>query len=245
MTKMAEARRALVLGGSGYLGQAVVEALSARGVEVAFTFNEGQDQATALCERCPNASAHQVELRDEAQVRALTRALLEDAPARPPSIFIHCATLARWLDLADVTSTLWGDTMSVCVSSAFWVAQELAAALKAAGLEGDFIFPMAVNGVMSVPAPIPFGAAQGARQGLMRALAKELGRDKIRVNAVTFGPLDGGISAQLEPQLIKDYKHFSSLGRTGTAQEAAALITWLALENDHIAGATLSADGGL
>lgn len=238
-------RRALVLGGSGYLGQAVVEALSARGVDVAFTFNQRQAPAYALLERWPISQAHEVELRDEAQVRALVRALIEDDPANPPSIFVHCATLARWLDLADVDAALWDDTMRICVSSAFWVAQELAAAIKTADIEGDFIFPMAVNGVMSVPAPIPFGAAQGARQGLMRALAKELGRDKIRVNAVTFGPLDGGISAQLEPQLIKDYKHFSSLGRTGTAQEAAALIAWLALENDHIAGATLSADGGL
>lgn len=235
---------ALVLGGSGYLGSAVVEALILRGWRVVMTYWSSVEPAQALQRRHEaQLEALQLDLRDEATTREALRALIARRGA--PQALVHCAGLARWVKLDEVDSALWEQTMQIHVSSVYWAVQELAPAIIKAAQGAQIILPMAVNGVMSVPAPIAFGAAQGARQGLMRALAKELGAHKIMVNAVTFGPMEGGLSQSLEPQLIKDYKHFSSLGRLTLAQEAAKLIAWLAAENKHMTGATLSADGGL
>ena len=237
-------RHALVIGGTGYLGEAVVRALVGAGARVSLTYGQRHALAAQLQERlAPQARAFALDLEDERAARALVDALCE--AQTPPTILIHCAALAEWITLPQVTTARWTRAMTINVTSVLWLAQQLSQVWRARALEGDIILPLAVNGVRAAPAPAAFGATQGARQGLMRALSKELGPHAIRVNAITFGPLEGGIASGVTPKIIEDYKHFSSLSRLGRADEAAALITWLALQNRHMTGATLEAEGGL
>jgi 3-oxoacyl-[acyl-carrier protein] reductase len=77
------------------------------------------------------------------------------------------------------------------------------------------------------------------------ALAKELGPSGIRVNMVALGILDSGLSRELNPKLVADYKTFSALRRLGTPAEAAKAILWLALENTYMNGKVLSVNGGI
>jgi 3-oxoacyl-[acyl-carrier protein] reductase len=80
---------------------------------------------------------------------------------------------------------------------------------------------------------------------MARAMAKELGPRRIRVNVVVLGVLDGGLSQQMEARLVEDYRRFSAYGRRGTASEAARAILWVALHNTYMTGAVLPVNGGL
>jgi NAD(P)-dependent dehydrogenase (short-subunit alcohol dehydrogenase family) len=77
------------------------------------------------------------------------------------------------------------------------------------------------------------------------ALGKELGRDGIRVNMLATGILDAGMSRDMDPRWLADYRTFSALRRTGTAAEVARVAVWLALENSYMTGRVVTANGGL
>ena len=62
---------------------------------------------------------------------------------------------------------------------------------------------------------------------------------------MALGPLDTGLSAQLDPTLVKDYTSFSALRRLGQPIEAARAILWLALENTYVSGKILTVNGGI
>jgi 3-oxoacyl-[acyl-carrier protein] reductase len=81
--------------------------------------------------------------------------------------------------------------------------------------------------------------------GMTMALGKELGPRGVRINMVALGLLEGGLSRQIAPALVADYKTFSALRRLGQPDEAARVILWLALENTYVNGKVLSVNGGL
>jgi 3-oxoacyl-[acyl-carrier protein] reductase len=77
------------------------------------------------------------------------------------------------------------------------------------------------------------------------ALAKELGPANVRVNAVSVGLLEGGMSAALSESLALDFASFSALGRRGTADEVAKVVAFLVLDSDFLTGKTVAVSGGL
>jgi len=102
MTEPAVPRRALVLGGSGAVGGAVVEALARRGVEVVFTFHDGRERALALS-RAHGARAIAVDLARPDAARGLVRAL--EAEGQGPDILVHAAGITRGRKLGEAPSS--------------------------------------------------------------------------------------------------------------------------------------------
>lgn len=233
-------RRALVLGGSGHVGSAVVRELGRAGAEATFTYHRGQDRALVL-EAETGARGRAVDLADRAAVRALFAELEREGAL--PDVLVHCAAIAEARPLDAITDVAWDAMHRVNVESAFVACQELAR--RPAEGPRDVVLTAALDGIQSIPAPAHFAATQAARLGLVRALSKELGPRRIRVNLVALGVLDGGISRDLSPEHHAEHAKWSALGRGGSAVEAARAIRWLALESTYMTGAMLSLTGGL
>lgn len=235
-------RNVLVLGGSGHVGQAVTRAFVERGDDVWVTYHQNEDAAKTLAEGSDQVHLVQMDVLDTEAMQTQ----LEQWPEETlPTVVVHCVADASWVDLDEIDLAFWQRSMTINVTSAFVAIQALSTRWTHARLSADVVLVGAINGLLPVPSPIAFGTAQGALVSLAKTAARVLGPDDIRVNAVVFGPLDGGISDRLEARLIEDYKRFSALGRVGTATEAARLIRWLATENTAMTGSVLSADGGL
>jgi 3-oxoacyl-[acyl-carrier protein] reductase len=241
MTDTAARRRALVLGGSGAVGGAVVEALAGRGVDVTFTFHSGRERALALA-RAHGARALAVDLARPEAVRALARGL--DAEGQGPDILVHAAAVSRARKLADLGDDDWAAMLAVNVTSAIVAAQALAPGLAARG-GGDLIFLGGLDRAQSVAAPIGYAATQGALAAMTMALAKELGASGVRANLLALGILDQGLSRGMDEALLADYRRFSALRRTGTPAEVARVVAWLALDNRYITGRVIPVNGGL
>ena len=233
--------RALVLGGTGAVGGAVVRGLREAGVATTFGWHRSGDRAAALAAEV-DARPFQVDLGDPAAPRAALRAL-RDGGFRP-EVLIHCAGVTRRAALAEISDEDWRVASEVNCHAALIALQELAPAMAAAG-EGHVVLVGALDRAQSLPMPIAFAASQGALGAMTMAAAKELGRDGIRVNLVTLGPLEGGLSAQMDPAQVKDYTTFSALRRLGQPVEVARAILWLALENTYMSGKILTVNGGI
>lgn len=228
--------KALVLGGTGYVGQEVVRRLAAAGEEVAFTWH----QNSALAGELPGLNL-QVDLRVPGAVEGLFARL--DESGFLPDALACCAGTPANTRLADCTTE--------AVSAAFWLysgsalaACQALAARPSGGLR-NVVFLTALVPGQSIPVSAPFALAHGGLGALTMALGHELGPQGFRVNAVALGLLDGGAARDVAPSQVELYKRFSALHRPGTAGEVAATMLWLMRENRVINGRVLASNGGV
>ncbi len=229
-----DVKRAVVLGGTGAVGSAVLRELARRGVPAHFGYRRSAERAQMLALEYGH-TPFQVELADAVATRAALAAL------EPPDVLIHCAGISASRTLAELDVAAWQEAMAVNVQSAFIACQWIAAR----GTPCDVVLVGALDRAQSLPLPVHFAASQGALSALVMALGHELGPRGIRVNLVALGVLDSGISQSLVARRRKDYETFSALRRVGTPDEAAKMIAWLALENTFIQGKVISVNGGI
>jgi len=233
-------RRALVLGGSGYVGSAVVRELRARDVDVWCTYLEHEERARSLAS---STGAHAVpcDLRDVESVKAAVAAASAEGPL---SILVHAAGRFAAESFAEVTAPAFGDVMHLAVRAPFVAVQELVRT-KVKDARADVVIIGALDAGQSLPLPPHFAAGEGAKTALAMSLAKGLGPMNVRVNAVSVGVLAGGMSSALSESMAQDFASFSALGRKGTAEEVAKAVTFLALDSDFLSGKTIPVNGGL
>jgi 3-oxoacyl-[acyl-carrier protein] reductase len=82
--------------------------------------------------------------------------------------------------------------------------------------------------------------------GFTKALAKEMGKRNICVNAIAPGMIETDMTGSLPEELKKQYLESIPLGRFGKAEEVAALTVFLLSPSaDYITGQTIAIDGGL
>lgn len=229
-----DVKRALVFGGSGVVGSAVLGELARRGVHAVFTYRRGEDRAHVLARKLGHHPV-QVDLADA----AATTAMLDAQGAI--DVVIHCAGISAGLGLTELDVAAWQEAMAVNVQSAFLACRWVAAR----GRRCDVVLVGGLDRTQSLPLPVHFAASQGALAALAMAAAHELGRLDIRVNAIALGPLEAGISTGLAARRRKDYETFSALRRPGKAAEVAKAIAWLALENTFIQGKVIAVNGGI
>ena len=230
-------KRALVFGGTGHVGSAVLRRLATAGVPTTFTYRKNADKARALASEY-SMNALELDIRDASAVRAALSGI------EPPNVFVHCAGVSDDSCLADIGDEAFDELYLVNARSAFVACQALAPAMAAAG-GGSMVLVGALDRTQSVPVPVHFAASQGMLSAMTMALAKELGGDGILVNMLAIGLLDGGIGAAVMPMLVEEYVKFSALRRLGTADEVARVIGWLALENSYVNGRVIAVNGGI
>ncbi|WP_437738162.1 SDR family NAD(P)-dependent oxidoreductase [Sorangium sp. So ce1335] len=234
-------KHAIVFGGTGAVGAAVLRALAARGATATFTYFRGADRAAALSREL-GFRAVQLDLTDAAALRAFVARLGADEPA--PAAAIHCAGALDPTPGLDLSDEAWDRAYASNARAAFLVARDVGA-LMARGGGGEIVLVGGLDRAQSLPIPVAFAASQGMIAATAMALAKELGPRQVRVNMVALGLLDAGLSAQLGADLRDEYLAFSALRRLGTPDEAARAIVWLALHNTYVSGKVVPVNGGI
>lgn len=243
--------RCLVLGGSGALGGAVVRALASAGARVAFTFHAGRAATERLAVDVPGATAIEADL---ARVSEAERAVGEAAAALGGlDALVHCAVVGTGHEpeapgvgrsMQETGEAEWDRVIAVNLKSAYFAARAAAEHLRAAG-GGNIVFVGSIDGEKPVPSPVHYAASKAALSGMTRAMAKELGKDRIKVNCVAPGVLDAGLSRLLSDELRREFLKHSAQKRLGRPAEIAAVIDWLARENTYVTAQVIVIDGGL
>jgi NAD(P)-dependent dehydrogenase (short-subunit alcohol dehydrogenase family) len=125
-------------------------------------------------------------------------------------------------------------------------------ALRAAG-GGSIVFLSSVQAFVTLPGCVPYAAAKAGLVAAARALAVEVGRDGIRVNAVAPGTIDtpmlqrdlAGMNREEAEAFRQRVDDANALGRVGDPDEIAACVEFLASDaSSYVTGTTLVADGG-
>jgi 3-oxoacyl-[acyl-carrier protein] reductase len=164
--------------------------------------------------------------------------------AQPIAMFVHSASPPRReADTAlAVSEATWDAMMNTNVRSGFLIAREAGRRMRAAGTKGRMLFITSLHA--ESPRNLPhYSASKAAQTMVMKELARALGPDGIRVNALAPGAVPGGgFNAA-----AFDFSGKVPLGRLGKAQDLADMA--IALLSDrfsgYVTGTTVVVDGGI
>ncbi len=243
---------ALVVGGSGGLGLAVVRMLASRGSSVALTYRSRAEAAEAAVEAARSwgvhASAHELDVTDPASCA--------DVVADVVSAYGGLHTLVHaagphvpMKHLSSVDPTEMANQLTEDAAGFFNVVHPALPHLRSA--EGSVV---AVTTAATARYPVRDGlssAPKGAVEALVRGLAAEEGRYGVRVNAVGPGMLSDGMAArlissgELSDDALAVARRNIPLRRFGTATDIAEAVCFLASDRaGFISGQKLDVDGG-
>ena len=243
---------ALVIGGSGGIGQAICERLAAHGADVALTYrtNRAKAEATAAMVR---------DLGRRAEIFALA---LEDAQAAGRVADdvvaqfgkIHTVVYASGPDIpqlfiSQIDPKEWRRVIDADVNGFFHLVHATLPHVRKDG-GGSFIAITTAAVRRYAPRDVLSSAPKAAVEDVMKGIAREEGRFGVRANAVALGVIETGlflrfIGRDLDERSIAAMRANTALKRFGTAREVADAVTFLASARaGFITGQVLTVDGG-
>ena len=249
-----QGRVALVTGGAGGIGGAVVRALAKSGVAgIAVNYRKSAKDADDLAAEMERSSvkalAVQADVQSDEQVRAMM-AKIQDRFGRL-DILVNNAGVTHWVKLADLeglTDAIWDEILDVNVKGAFRCARAAAKLLEEH--QGMIVNVSSISGVLapSTISSLAYGTAKAAMIYMTRGLAVAMA-PKVRVNCVAPAFTDtpwmsqhfGADYAQVIAKASAGYP----MQRIATPEDIAGAILGLITGGDFVTGQTLIVDGGL
>jgi len=216
---------ALVTGAAGGIGRGIAEALAAEGARVLRSDRADCDLSQ------PGAAAQLAE-----------RAIRELGKV---SIFVHSASPRRHEEdtALEVSEATWRAMQEVNLNAGFLLGQALGRHMRAQKIRGRMLYITSLHAY--APRNLPhYSAAKAGQTMLVRELARALGPDGIRVNAIAPGAVPGGgFDAAKNPGLLATIP----MGRFGTPADVAAMAVAVLSERfgAYVTGTTIAVDGGI
>lgn len=241
-----QGKKAIVTGGTRGIGFAVVQTFLRNGASVALfgSRQETVDKALAAL-KAENPDWEVIgmapDLTDYAAVDAAF-AEVEKAFGRI-DILVNNAGISAREPLYDYTPEAFEKMMRLNVSAVFNGCRAVAPRMKAQG-GGNIINTSSMVSLYGQPSGVGYPTSKFAVNGMTRSLARELGRDNIRVNAVAPGVTRTDMVANLPQEIVQRVCAPIPLGRMGEPEEVANAFLFLASDlASYITGEILQVDG--
>lgn len=229
---------ALVTGGSGALGRAIVRRLRRDGRRVFFSYLRNVDSARELAAET-GACAVQADLTDREQVRRLV------AQAGDVALLVNNAGHTQPMPFAFIEEEDWDATIAANLKTMYLVTREVVRGMVQRR-SGVIVNIGSLAGHRMLRVPVHYATAKAGVSGFTLALAQELAHFNIRVNCVAPGLLQGGVGLMVPQEEQEEYARYCSAGRLGRPEEVADVVAFLASDAaSYMNAQTVFVDGGL
>jgi NAD(P)-dependent dehydrogenase (short-subunit alcohol dehydrogenase family) len=233
-------KTALVTGAATGIGEAVARLAAVRGYRVG-VLDVDADAAHRTAAAIPGSVPLTADVREPSAVEAALDVL--DAA---PDLVVNNAGIVRFAPLLEHSIEDWRLALDINLTGTFVVAR--AAALRMRERGGSIVNLASVNAISPGSGIGAYPASKAGVVRLTEQMANEWGQYGIRVNAVSPGFIDGGMSAPIfaNPEVRRVRGNAVPLKRLGTCADVAEVILWLASDAAaYVTGQNIAIDGGV
>jgi len=240
---------ALVTGGSRGIGRAIVTTLAREGAKVAFVYRGNVEAAQLLehelAQQGGVAKAYQGDVSDPATAERIVEAVV--AEWGRVDILVNNAGIIRDKLFLQMEADDWNTVLHTNLGGAFAFCKAVARQMAFKQRSGRIINISSVAAEHVNPGQANYAASKGALNSFTRALAVELARRNVLVNAVAPGFIETDMSQAVRSLVGEEnLKKWIPIRRLGKPEDVAAVVLFLAGPGAaYITGQVITVDGGL
>lgn len=238
---------ALITGGSKGIGRAIALQLSRdHGLHILINYSSDTNAATEvvdkICSEGGSAELLKFKVQDKPAVDEALSGWQKSNPEKFISVLVNNAGILKNSLFMWMPESSWDDVTAVSLKGMFNVTQHVIRQMLIKKT-GRIINVASLSGLKGVPGQTNYAAAKAGVIGVTRALAQEVARLNITVNAVAPGLTKTGMIADLN---VDKYIQLIPMGRPGEPEEIAHVVSFLASEkSSYITGEVINVNGGL
>jgi 3-oxoacyl-[acyl-carrier protein] reductase len=242
-----EGKGIIITGATRGIGRAIALEAAHRGANVAFNYLKSEPQAAELKDRIETlgvrALPFKVDVGDLKGVREMVNAVKKEFGAI--DALVNNAGLTRDKLLMMMTEEDWSEVLRTNLTGAFNFARA-AIFMMMKAKRGVVLNVTSVSGLVGMAGQVNYSASKAGLIGMTKAMAKEVGRMGVRVNALALGFIETDMTATLPAENRTAALNLIPLGRFGTVEDVAPVAAFMLSDAAaYITGAVIQVDGGL
>ncbi|HQV38300.1 MAG: 3-oxoacyl-ACP reductase FabG [Flavobacteriales bacterium] len=247
MSEGPKTKYALVTGGSRGIGRAICKQLAAdHGFAILVNYRSGKDAAEEVLKQLiadgGQGETIYFDVADAEQVNAALNAWREAHPDAVIEVVVNNAGVTKDNLFVWMKPEEWSTVLDTSLNGFFNVTSALIQDMIVRR-SGRIINMASVSGVKGTPGQVNYSAAKGAVVAATKALAQEVAKRNITVNAVAPGFITTDMTKDLDEANLKK---LVPANRFGTAEEVAHLVSFLASPKaSYITGEVININGGI
>jgi 3-oxoacyl-[acyl-carrier protein] reductase len=238
---------AIVTGGSRGIGRAIARAFAAEGAAVAVVYRGHREAADGLVGEIGATGGRAVAIQCDVTDRDSVHACVErvERELGPVGILVNNAGVIADGLFVRMTPQEWNGVIQTNLGGAFNFCQEVAFGMMQRR-KGRIINVSSIVAEHVNPGQANYAASKGAINSFTRALAVELAKRGVTVNALAPGFIETDMSAAVRNKAGDRIARMIPMRRIGTPEDVARVAVFLAsADSGYITGQVLTVDGGL
>lgn len=236
-------KTALVIGGSRGIGRAIALCLARSGFDIWLTYQGNHSAASEVKSEIEKTGAKCETISFDISNYDATKAALEKrADEKPPHVVVYNAGIAKDNLMVWMTKEEWESVISVNLNGFYNVINAVLFPMLREK-RGRIVVVSSTSGQIGQAGQVNYSASKAGLIGAVKALAREIGKKNILVNAVAPGLIETDMTASLQMDKLLP---LIPLKRIGNPEDVASVVNFLCTEeNMYIHGQVIGINGGL
>lgn len=239
---------ALITGAARGIGKAIALKFASEGADIAFTDlvidENGKQTEQEIAAFGVQVKGYASNAASFEETEAVVKQIHEDFGHI--DILVNNAGITKDAIMMRMNEKQWDDVIAVNLKSAFNFIHAVTPIMMRQPVDNSIINMSSVVGVHGNAGQANYAASKAGLIALAKSIAQEVGRRRIRANAIAPGFIDTDMTKALSEEVRQEWCQRIPLRRSGTVEDIANVATFLASEmSSYVTGQVIQVDGGM